>query len=105
MDTFQNFDSLLITPDHPSRSKSDTYYLTEDLLLRTHTSAHENSNISLHDAYCVFADVYRRDEIDATHYPAFHQMEAVRIYKRTDLIKAFNIGALFVYILYFVHIL
>ena len=83
---------MLIEKDHPSRSKSDTYYLTEDLLLRTHTSAHENQNISKYDAYCMFGDVYRRDSIDSTHYPVFHQMEAVRIYKKQDLIEAFDIG-------------
>lgn len=83
---------MLIEPDHPSRSKSDTYYITEDLLLRTHTTAHEVQNISQHDAYLMFGDVYRRDEIDATHYPAFHQMEVVRIYRKADLIEIFNVG-------------
>ena len=82
----------MIEPDHISRSKSDTYYLTEDLLLRTHTTAHEVQNISNYDAYCVFGDVYRRDEIDSTHYPVFHQMEVVRMYKKDDLIRIFDIG-------------
>jgi phenylalanyl-tRNA synthetase alpha chain len=82
----------LIEESHPSRNKSDTYYINEEQLLRTHTSAHEVENISKHDAYCVFGDVYRRDEIDSTHYPVFHQMEVVRIYKKSDLIKIFDIG-------------
>lgn len=60
--------------------KSDTFYITEDILLRTQTSAHQNENLKTSDAFCVFADVYRRDQIDATHYPAFHQLEAVRLY-------------------------
>jgi len=37
-----------------------------------------------HD-FCVLGDVYRKDEIDATHYPVFHQMEAVKLYKVSDL--------------------
>jgi phenylalanyl-tRNA synthetase alpha chain len=38
----ENFDSLLIPSNHPSRSKSDTYYIDEKTVLRTHTSAHQN---------------------------------------------------------------
>src|SRR5271154_1367613 len=37
-----NFDLLLIPADHPARSKSDTYYVDPDHVLRTHTSAHQN---------------------------------------------------------------
>ncbi|KAJ2391647.1 phenylalanyl-tRNA synthetase alpha subunit, mitochondrial, partial [Coemansia sp. RSA 2559] len=39
--TVQNFDSLGFSSDHPGRSKSDTYYINKDTLLRTHTSAHQ----------------------------------------------------------------
>ena len=84
---FKNFDSLLIEPDHPSRAKTDTFYINEDELLRTHTSAHQHENINKYNKFCVFADVYRRDEIDSTHYPAFHQMEGVSIYSFSDLKK------------------
>lgn len=35
-----------------------------------------------HKAFIIFADCYRRDEIDGTHYPVFHQMEAVKSFKR-----------------------
>jgi phenylalanyl-tRNA synthetase alpha chain len=59
---------------------SDTFYINEEYLLRTQTSAHQNENLKKYDSFCVFADVYRRDQIDATHYPVFHQMEGVRIY-------------------------
>ena len=40
------FDDLRVTSDHVSRRPSDTYYLTEELLMRTHTSAHQNHFIS-----------------------------------------------------------
>jgi phenylalanyl-tRNA synthetase alpha chain len=64
---------LLIPSDHISRKRSDTYYINESQLLRTHTSAYQKQLISAKtDAFLIFADVYRRDEIDATHYPVFH---------------------------------
>ena len=59
--------------------------MNEDLLLRTHTSAHQNENIRKFDRFCLLADVYRRDEIDSTHYPIFHQMEGVSLYSTSQL--------------------
>lgn len=74
--TFDNFDSLLTPVDHISRRTSDTYYVNQDHCLRGHTSAHQFSLIKRGlDAFLVVGDVYRRDEIDRTHYPCFHQME------------------------------
>ncbi len=81
---FENFDSLGFPADHPGRNRSDTYYINKDTLLRTHTSAHQlqvfGANES--DGYLISADVYRRDEIDRTHYPVFHQMEGARVWDR-----------------------
>ena len=79
--TYQNFDSLLVPKDHVSRSKSDTYYINNQYLLRAHTSAHQEDLIKMgFDAFLVVGDVYRRDEIDSSHYPIFHQMEGVRLF-------------------------
>jgi len=76
----QCFDDLLIPEDHQSRRQSDTYYLTPDTLLRTHTSAHQTELMrSGSTKFLCTGDVYRRDEIDSSHYPAFHQMEGVKI--------------------------
>jgi phenylalanyl-tRNA synthetase alpha chain len=73
-----NFDKLLIPKNHVARSKSDTYYLNENTVLRTHTSAHQNELLAKgHRNFIVFGDVYRKDEIDRHHYPVFHQMEAI----------------------------
>lgn len=88
-----NFDSLGFPEDHPGRSKSDTYYLNKNTLLRTHTSAHEIECLkSTKSPGCLMtSDVYRRDTIDKTHYPAFHQMEGMRFWNRditTDTIAA-----------------
>lgn len=58
--TYSNFDSLRIGSDHVSRSKSDTYYLTNDTVLRTHTSAHQNDLLTQgHNCFLVSGDVYR----------------------------------------------
>ncbi|KAI0436683.1 phenylalanyl-tRNA synthetase mitochondrial precursor [Xylaria telfairii] len=85
--THQNFDSLGFPKDHPGRAKSDTYYLSSDTLLRTHTSAHqaETFRANLSDGYLLSADVYRRDEVDRSHYPIFHQMEGARSWDRTKV--------------------
>lgn len=78
----QNFDSLLVAEDHPSRKKSDSYYLNKDFMLRAHTSAHQTELISMGlDNFLVVGDVYRRDAIDSSHYPVFHQMEGVRLFE------------------------
>lgn len=76
----QNFDSLGFPPDHPGRARSDTYYLNATHVLRTHTSAHQLDLFRTNPTpgFLVSADVYRRDAIDRSHYPVFHQMEAAR---------------------------
>ncbi|KAI1403706.1 phenylalanyl-tRNA synthetase mitochondrial precursor [Hypoxylon fuscum] len=85
--THQNFDSLGFPKDHPGRAKSDTYYINSDTLLRTHTSAHQADVFrqNLSDGYLISADVYRRDEVDRSHYPIFHQMEGAHSWDRAKL--------------------
>lgn len=79
----KNFDSLLIPKDHVSRNKSDTYYFNKEYLLRCHTTAHQAELINMGlDSFLIFGDVYRRDEIDPTHYPVFHQLDGVRLYDK-----------------------
>ena len=115
-----NFDSLLIPPDHVSRSPSDTYYVDSDRVgakcrcsfpvygrafdeklrcldggfplrvrvqvLRTHTSAHQTELLRRGiNMFLVCGDVYRRDEIDRSHYPVFHQMEGVRVFSDSEV--------------------
>ena len=85
--THQNFDSLGFPHDHPGRSRTDTYYLNSTTCLRTHTSAHESDlyKASLASGYTITADVYRRDAIDRTHYPIFHQMECALTWDRAKV--------------------
>ncbi|KAK9454146.1 phenylalanyl-tRNA synthetase [Dipodascopsis uninucleata] len=96
--TKENFDSLCFPEDHPGRSKTDTYYVNESLVLRTHTSAHQCQMFKScpTPGYLISADVYRRDEIDKSHYPVFHQMEGARTWCTTgksteELVKEINI--------------
>ncbi|XP_064610356.1 phenylalanine--tRNA ligase, mitochondrial-like isoform X2 [Liolophura sinensis] len=82
----QNFDSLFVPENHPSRAPSDSYYINQKYMLRAHTSAHQRDLIrSGLDAFLVVGDVYRRDTIDKSHYPVFHQMEGVRLYTEHEL--------------------
>jgi phenylalanyl-tRNA synthetase alpha chain len=82
----QNFNSLGFAADHPGRSKTDTYYVNKDTVLRTHTSAHEVDTFraNLSNGYTISADVYRRDAVDRSHYPVFHQMEGALTWDRND---------------------
>jgi phenylalanyl-tRNA synthetase alpha chain len=80
VDTWSNFDALTTDRGHPSRSPNDTFYITDDVLLRTHTSPDQ---IRLMEArqppiYAIMPGrVYRRDTPDATHSPTFLQVEAL----------------------------
>jgi phenylalanyl-tRNA synthetase alpha chain len=77
------FDSLLVPPDHPSRSESDTYYVDAHHVLRTHMTAHNTELLHRkHHAFISCGDVYRRDTVDRTHYPVFHQVDGVRLFDR-----------------------
>lgn len=81
--SLQNFDDVLVPSDHVSRSYNDTYYVDDQTVLRCHTSAHQAE--LLRDGrthFLVTGDVYRRDSIDSTHYPVFHQ---VLLFCRTHL--------------------
>lgn len=76
-----NFDRLRVPKNHPSRSPTDTYYKDEKTCLRTHMTCYlyplgksESGHSKL--KYITCGDVYRKDTIDATHYPVFHQMDA-----------------------------
>ncbi|KAL6546206.1 hypothetical protein OROMI_021927 [Orobanche minor] len=81
----KNFDDVLVPADHVSRSYNDTYYVDSETVLRCHTSAHQANLLKEgHTHFLVAGDVYRRDSIDSTHYPVFHQMEGVRVFSLAD---------------------
>lgn len=75
-----NFDDLCVPPEHPSRKPSDTYYSDQAHCLRTHTTAHTVDQMRAGERkFLVTGDVYRKDAVDPTHYPIFHQMEGVSL--------------------------
>lgn len=83
----QNFDSLEFPAEHPGRNRSDTYYINKNTVLRTHTSAHQADTFRANTSpgYLISADVYRRDAVDRSHYPVFHQMEGAMTWDRNEL--------------------
>ncbi|KAF2404860.1 phenylalanine-tRNA synthetase [Trichodelitschia bisporula] len=83
--THQNFDSLSFPPNHPGRSPSDTYYINSSTVLRTHTSAHQADLFRASNSpFLIAADVYRRDAIDRSHYPVFHQIEGAHTWSMSS---------------------
>ncbi len=74
---FYNFEALNIPKDHPARDMQDTLYITDNILLRTHTSPLQiRTMLKAKPPVAAIAPgkVYRRDS-DLTHSPMFHQIE------------------------------
>ncbi|MFW0185328.1 phenylalanine--tRNA ligase subunit alpha [Rothia sp. CCM 9418] len=82
-----NFDSLNFPPDHPARELQDTFFVEPvqaHLMLRTHTSPVQMRSLLTRElpVYVVCpGQVYRTDELDATHTPVFHQIEGLAVDK------------------------
>ena len=82
-----NFTALNIPPDHPARDMQDTFYLRDNLLLRTHTSPVQIRQLEQNPPpvrIVAPGRVYRRDAVDATHSPVFHQVEVLAIDEGLD---------------------
>ncbi len=78
---YYNFEALNMPPAHPARAMQDTFYLSQQVVLRTHTSPMQVRAMELQPPpiYMVVPGrVYRRDS-DATHTPMFHQVEGLAI--------------------------
>lgn len=85
---YHNFDALNAPIDHPSRSLSDTFYITEDMILRTQTSpiqVRTMKNQKPPIKIIAPGRCFRNDEIDATHSPMFHQIEGLVIDKNITM--------------------
>ena len=88
---YENFDSLNMPQDHPSRDMWDTLWIKSDkqrLLLRTHTSAHQveilkNRNIPL--KVIIPGKVYRHEATDSRHEMQFHQLEGLAVGESCNL--------------------
>ena len=82
-----NFSALNIPEDHPARDMQDTFYLGGNLLLRTHTSPVQIRYLEENSPpvrIVAPGRVYRRDAVDATHSPVFHQVEVLAIDEGLD---------------------
>ncbi len=84
---YYNFTALNIPPHHPARDMQDTFYLSETELLRTHTSPVQIRHLENNPPpvrIVAPGRVYRRDAVDATHSPVFHQVEVLAIDEGLD---------------------
>jgi phenylalanyl-tRNA synthetase alpha chain len=87
-DDFHNFTALNFPPDHPSRDTQDTLYLSDELLLRTHTSPVQIRVMLAQRPplrVIVPGRCFRADAVDASHYPVFHQVEGLLVDEAVSL--------------------
>ncbi len=81
---YYNFEALNIPANHPAKDEQDTFYITNDILLRTQTSSvqvHVMDKKELPTRMIAPGRVFRADEVDATHSPSFNQVEGLVIDK------------------------
>ncbi len=84
---FYNFEALNLPPEHPARDMQDTLYITDKVLLRTHTSPVQVRSMLAKKpplAVVVPGKVYRRDS-DITHTPMFHQVEGLFVDRKVSM--------------------
>lgn len=89
----ENFDLLNTPKDHPSRKETDTYYVDKNHVLRTQMTVMWSYYLKKHDVLKKLEQegeikalshgiVFRKDEIDRNHYPAFHQIDGLYVCKK-----------------------
>jgi phenylalanyl-tRNA synthetase alpha chain len=80
--TYYNFEALNFPAGHPSRDPKDTFYIADDIILRTHTSPVQIRTMErMQPPVRIICPgrVFRRDAADATHSPMFHQIECLLV--------------------------
>lgn len=85
---YYNFEALNIPKNHPARDAQDTFYINENILLRTHTSPAQIRVMEKQEPpikIIVPGRVYRSDAVDATHSPIFHQIEGLVVDKNITM--------------------
>ncbi|MDR2833550.1 MAG: phenylalanine--tRNA ligase subunit alpha, partial [Streptococcaceae bacterium] len=88
---YYNFERMNLPKDHPARDMQDTFYISPEVLLRTHTSPVQARTMEKHDfskgglKMISPGKVYRRDTDDATHSHQFHQIEGLVIDKNITM--------------------
>jgi len=97
----QSFDLFNFPPDHPARSASDTYFVNNEYILRTHTTImwyyyvkskeiQERIKNNLPLGSLSYGKVYRKDEIDRFHLNVFHQIDGWYLHPTSDKIVPFD---------------
>jgi len=78
---YYNFDALNHAPTHPARGRSDTFYVADDVVLRTHTSPMQIRAMQAQPPplYVIVPGRVYRPDSDATHTPQFHQIEGLAV--------------------------
>lgn len=85
---YYNFEALNLPKDHPARDTQDTFYITDNILLRTQTSPVQVRVMEKQKPpirIIAPGRVYRSDEVDATHSPLFHQVEGLVVDKNVTM--------------------
>ena len=88
---YYNFERMNLPKDHPARDMQDTFYITDEILLRTHTSPVQARAMDAHDfskgplKMISPGRVFRRDTDDATHSHQFHQIEGLVVGKNISM--------------------
>lgn len=83
-----NFELMNIPKNHPARDAQDTFYVDDNVVLRTHTSPVQARIMTTRKPpirIVSFGRVYRADEVDATHSPVFHQLEGLVIDEKVSM--------------------
>ncbi len=91
---YETFDLFDFAPDHPARSTSDTYFVTNERILRTHTTVlryyyltnpHIKEKLEKEGKLKALSrwKTYRRDEIDSKHFPVFHQIDGLYLVEKS----------------------
>ena len=85
---YYNFEALNIPKNHPARDTQDTFYINDNIVLRTQTSPvqiHVMENQKPPIRIIAPGRVYRSDAVDATHSPVFHQIEGLVVDKNITM--------------------
>lgn len=87
-DDYHNFEALNIPKDHPARDMHDTLFIDDNILLRTHTSPVQVRTMLSQEPpirIITMGRCYRRDAVDSTHSPMFHQVEGLLVDKNVSM--------------------
>ncbi|MBQ2669827.1 MAG: phenylalanine--tRNA ligase subunit alpha [Clostridia bacterium] len=100
---YYNFEALNIPPNHPARDTQDTFYISDNVVLRTQTSGMQVRVMEkTKPPIRIIAPgkVYRSDAVDATHSPAFHQIEGLVVDKGVTMADLKGTLEMFIHRLY-----